>query len=288
MRTRQPAQLDTRAILAAALDAKGESQWHVNPGPDGVYRWHASALGSCTRQQILKRAAAERGEFVIETDPLESRLVFDLGHHYHALMEDGIKASPQYDLIGVEMGGHHPTLPLAALADIVYRHEGEVLIAEVKTESLYAGKHRREESWLAEDMETMTSARREHCLQMAAQAIVLEATDGPHEIETIERGWVVYISKESGEHDQQPAIIGPELRDQVYSRIEVLEACWRRYLADGTLPDLLADELKVDKRSKPPREYFAPNWLCRPRADDDPRGLYCRVRDEGMRRAGRG
>lgn len=289
MRLRQPAQLDTRAILTAALDAKGDSEWHRNPGPDGVWRWHASSLSACPRQQILKRAAAERDEFVVETDPLESRLVFELGHQAHTLLQDGIKLSPQYRLIGVEMGGHHPDMPLAALADIVYQHEDEVLICEVKTESHFAATHRREEVWLAEDMETMTAARPEHCLQMAAQALVLEATDllldePPLEIE---RGWVVYQDKETGEHDQQPVVIGDELRRHVIDRVELLEEFWRRYVADGWLPALLPDELKVDKRHKPPREYFATAWQCRPRSDTDPRGLYCRVREECMTRAGK-
>lgn len=287
MRLRQPAQLDTRAILTAALDAKGESEWHRNPGPDGVWRWHASSLAMCARQQILKRAAGELGEFTVETDPLESRLVFDLGHYYHGMLQNGLALVDDYSLIGVEIGGRHPTLPLAALADIVYAYQAEPIILEVKTESHYSGKHRREEVYVCEDNETMTAARKEHCVQIAAQAVVLEANDPLVGRPMISRGWVVYVDKETGEHDQQPVVIGPELRAHVVDRVNLLERLWARYKADGTLPELLPDELKVDKRHKPPREYFAAPGLCRPRSDSDPRGLYCRVRKECMTRAGR-
>lgn len=287
MRQRQPAQLDTRAILTAALDAKGESEWHKNPGPDGVWRWHASSLASCPRQQILKRAAAERGEFTTETDPLESRLVFDLGHYYHGLMQSGLSLSGDYQLLGTEIGGYHPTLPLAALADIVYAYKEEPLILEVKTESTYAAKHRREEVWLCEDGETMTAARKEHCVQIAAQAVVLGVRRAFGPIWAVERGWVVYVNKETGEHDQQPVVIGPELRQHVIDRVFMLEMAWSIYTADGILPGLLPDELKVDKRYRPPREYWASPGLCRPRSDSDPRGLYCRVRAECQSRAGK-
>ena len=103
----------------------------------------------------------------------------------------------------------------------------------------------------------------------------------------IDSGWVVYVDEETGEHDQQPVVIGDQLRQHVVDRVAMLERMWARYVADGTLPDLLADELKVDKRYKPPREYFATPGLCRPRSDTDPRGMYCRVREECMERAGR-
>lgn len=276
MRQRQPAQLDARAILTAALDAKGDSAWHVNPGADGIWRWHASSMWTCPRQAVLIRAATviDGAPIELEDTPLESRLTFELGHHWHALMQDGVAGLEAYELVGVEVGGWHPELPLAALADIVYRHGEQPVIAEVKSESTHAGPHRRAEAWQQGDG-TMTAARLDHARQVWSQAVVLEALGHGR----VEDAWAVYVDKDEGSVDQQPIHIGDVERQAVVDQIALLEEAWSDFLLFNQIPALLPDVVKLDKRSKPPREYLMPHGLCQPRVkDSDERGKYCRVR----------
>lgn len=277
MRTKQPAELDVKAIFTAAHDAIDAKEhmgrwaeivnaafvpddWHDTPTDDETWYWHASSLCQCPREAILKRAK-------LGTDGIrvESKNTFAIGHTYHALAQFGMELLGQYENVKTEIGGRHSSLPLAARADLIYQHEEEWYIVDWKTESSFAGKHRREEA------KDGTTARHEHQIQVTAGAMVLESPGNAH----FDRGWVVYINKESGEIDQQPVNITDDLREEVYDRLGWLETAWKAASEDGILPPMLPDEQKMGRDRKP---YMAPAWQCRPRSDTDPRGLYCQSR----------
>lgn len=286
MRKGQPAELDVRAIFTAAHDAidAGEHMdrwaeivnaafvpdgWHEQPKEGEPWFWHASSLCQCPREAILKRAK-------LATDGIrvESKNTFAIGHTYHALAQFGMELLGQYENIATEIGSRHNTLPLTARADLIYQHEDEWYIVDWKTESSFAGKHRREEATNG------TTARHEHQIQVTAGAMVLENHDNSGDLSGaqvlhFDRGWVVYINKESGEIDQQPVNITDELRFEVSKRVFDLEEAWARAANDGILPPMLPDEEKTGRDRK---KYMAPAWQCRPRSDTDGRGLYCQAR----------
>jgi hypothetical protein len=278
MRKGQPAALDVRSIFEAAHDAIEAKehmerwaeivnaafvpdQWHDAPGPEDAWYWHASSLCQCPREAILKRAK-------LATDGIrvESKNTFAIGHTYHALAQFGMELLGQYKAILTEIGGQHKTLPLAARADLTYWHEGASYIVDWKTESSFAGKHRREEATNG------TTARHEHQIQVTAGAMVLESINLA---EHTENGWIVYINKESGEIDQQPVEITDDLRREVVVRLGNLEDAWDRWTRFEALPPMLPDE---EKRGRDRKLYMATAWQCRPRSESDGRGLYCQAR----------
>lgn len=286
MRKGQPAELDCRAIFTAAHDAIDKHEhmerwaeivnaafvpdsWHEQPKEGEPWFWHASSLCQCPREAILKRAG-------LATDGLrvESKNTFAIGHTYHALAQFGMELLGQYDEIHTEIGGRHPTLPLAARADLIYQHQGEAYIVDWKTESSFAAKHRREEATNG------TAARHEHQIQVTAGAMVIENGPSQGYRPGFGRGWVVYINKESGAIDQQPVEITDELRDEVKHRLLMLENAWTAAANEGKLPPMLPDEEKTGRDRK---KYMAPAWQCRPRSDSDPRGLYCSARTASFR-----
>jgi hypothetical protein len=279
VRIGQPAALDVRSIFEAAHNAIDNHEhmdrwaeivnaafvpddWHEQPKDGEPWFWHASSLCQCPREAILKRAK-------LATDGLrvESKNTFAIGHTYHALAQFGMELLGQYEFIETEVGGRHRMLPLAARADLTYWHEHERYIVDWKTESSFAGKHRREEA------QDGTAARHEHQIQVTAGALVLEDyAQTPHRIE---RGWIVYIDKESGNIDQQPVEITDQLRNEVTERLGALETAWTLATQAGILPPMLPDEEKTGRDRK---KYMAPAWQCRPRSDTDGRGLYCQAR----------
>jgi hypothetical protein len=288
MRKGQPAALDVRQIFERAHDAIEHpntsererwaeivhaafvpDEWHDSPRDGEPWYWHASSLCQCPREAILKRAG-------LATDGLrvESKNTFAIGHTYHALAQFGMELLGQYEAIETEIGGRHPLLPLAARADLIYRHDGEDYIVDWKTESTFAGKHRREEATNG------TTARHEHQIQVTAGAMVLQEIAAVAALAEITprrftHGWVVYIDKESGAIDQQPVEITEELRREVVERIGKLEDAWERWERHHVLPPMLPDERKIGRDRKP---YMATAWQCRPRSESDPRGLYCSAR----------
>ena len=286
MRIGQPAALDVRSIFEAAHNAIDNHEhmdrwaeivnaafvpddWHEQPKDGEPWFWHASSLCQCPREAILKRAK-------LATDGLrvESKNTFAIGHTYHALAQFGMELLGQYDIIQTEIGGQHQTLPLVARADLTYRHEDDDYIVDWKTESSFAGKHRREQA------SEGTTARHEHQIQVTAGAMVLESKySGFH----FERGWVVYIDKESGNIDQQPVEITDTLRNEVTERLNALEQAWTLATQAGILPPMLLDEEKTGRDRK---KYMAPAWQCRPRSETDPRGLYCQARTACFARKG--
>jgi hypothetical protein len=282
VRKGQPAALDVRAIFTAAHEAIEHPPddaarelwaqivreafvpdgWHDKPQPGEPWYWHASALCKCVREQILKRAN-------LDTDGIrvESKNVFAIGHTYHALARYGMHILGQYEDVRTEVGGVHPRLPLAGRADLAYRFESEPVIVDWKTESEYAGKHRREEKVDG------SSARHEHRVQMTADAMILEALDPT--IPPYEHGWAVYIGKESGDIDQQHFEITGELRNEVERRVNDLDEAWGDYALLEVLPPVLPDE---EKRGRDKKAYMAAPWQCRARSDTDGRGMYCQAR----------
>ncbi len=99
-------------------------------------------------------------------------------------------------------------------------------------------------------------------------------------VEHVEDATVVYLSKDSGERDAQPALLDDRLREQVLIRVGMLEAGWDTYQQQDILPPVLQP---VDANGKPP-------WQCRAMDEDDPfsAGRYCRVRSVCMRLAAEG
>lgn len=288
MRKGQPAALDVRAIFEAAHDAIDKHEhmerwaeivnaafvpdsWHEAPKEGEPWFWHASSLCQCPREAILKRAK-------LATDGIrvESQNTFAIGHTYHALAQFGMELLGQYPEVHTEIGSKHRTLPLTARADLIYKHEDEWYIVDWKTESSFAGKHRREEATNG------TTARHEHQIQVTAGAMCLEDHDQSGDVigaplPRFDRGWVIYINKESGEIDQQPVEITAELRREVDHRLADLENAWLDAALNGILPPLLPDEEKTGRDRK---KYMAPAWQCRPRSDSDPKGLYCQARSQ--------
>lgn len=276
MRVKQPAALDVRAIFEAAHTAAeapewqeqwlgilsrafGHDTWHTDQ-PSGGWCWHASALGSCPRQQILKRAG-----LATDGTRVESLNTMSIGTLYHCWGELGmlvlsIAPNAPYTNVATEIGGYHKELNLAARADLLYRHEGYPILVDYKTEGPYASTGRRKDAKARGDK---CFAKPEHILQVTATAMVLESLGIA---ENITHGFVVYIEKSSGEIDQQLVAIDDEAREFVELGVRNLDHAWDVYSRDGVLPPRLS----------------AGHWNCRQRSESDERGMYCSSRRSCM------
>jgi hypothetical protein len=271
MRLRQPPELDLRSLFEAYFAEKRAAAEERRRSKDGIWRWHASELGSCTRQLILRRAA-------LNTDgrTLESELTFELGHRMHDTLTEAAYArarretpEPAFAVLGHDVGGDHPTLLLTGEADLVYSVDAVPMIMDLKTESNLAAPRRRQEASLAG---AKTSARWSHRLQVRAYKLIIEALHP--EWGEIAEGWVLYLNKETGDFDQQPVHLA-DMEGTVEHRLAELEDEWAR----GSLPPRLPDQHEMT-RTRPPRATgrMLPNGLCRPVSDTDPRGKYCDCR----------
>lgn len=262
----QPIGFTSEDVMRAGIKARAHDPYFDNPCSDKVWRWHASSLANCPRQQVLLRAG--RGT---DPRPLASELTMLLGTVFHREAEKWIETyamlNPKVKVVLKEVGQWHNTLNLAAKPDLLIDVEGiGLVLLDWKTEHENAAKRRSED---AREAERRTHAKPEHQVQLAATAMCLEANGyGP-----IVQGHILYVSKNSfwiGE----PAQNHVELADgllyrEVERKVHLLDRMWEQYEAHRELPDRLPDN----------------NWMCR-RADFrdtnrpgvDPHGLYCAAR----------
>lgn len=284
MRQRQPEALDVRAIFSAAHEAANDptspwkrdwndiitaafmpNDWHTRQ-PEGRYLWHASALGSCPRRQVLKRAGLDS-----DGTRVESMNTLAIGTLYHALAEMGMRVLSKqddapYQNVRTEIGGYHPTLNLAARADLVYEHKDITAVVDWKTEAPYGATMRRKDAAKRDDT---CSAKLEHIVQLTATAMVLEALGIVPE--RIDYGWIVYVEKSSGEIDQQMVALTDEARETVEMGVQALDYAWQQWAANDESTPL------GHARTLPPR-LGAGHWMCAPRSDKDERGKWCSSR----------
>jgi hypothetical protein len=276
LRQRQPAALDLRSVLAAALTARDEvpdlfalwlddaytdDGWHTPAAADEPFAHHASSLAGCGRRHVLERSGTE-----IEPTSVNSLITFEVGRHMHLLIQFGLAVCSEYELLAHEVGGS-VQLPdgavLSAHADAVYLHDGVRYLVEVKTEATYSARMRRIEAARAG---RTSSARPEHVEQVGAQALVLAAL---HPELTPDAAFVCYWEKNGGVIDQQPVLLDDELWERVLRRVRSRERMWRSW---------------TNYEGLPPRLDSWPGGLCQPRSDTDVRGKYCPVRVACLRR----
>lgn len=234
----------------------GNDEWHKEPDHD--YAQHASSLASCPRQAVLRRAHEDTDGLT-----LTSALTFEVGHAYHRLLEDFCLAyereEPRFKVLAMEAGGRHPELPLKARCDLLFSWEGKPILCDLKTEAPAAAARRRSEQ---EKYGEQFPVRAEHRIQVAAQAIVIEALMG---IPKIKEARVLYVNKVSFDCDQVPVFITEKERTAVLNLVFKHEHNWGVFKETAILPPRLeaADEV----------------WRCRPRTEADPKGIYCSCRE---------
>lgn len=254
----RPLGFTSEDVMRAGLQARPKEPWFDNPCSDGVWRWHASSLANCPRQQILLRAG--RGT---DPRPLASELTMLLGTVFHKEAEHWIETytmlNPKVRVVLKEVGQWHPDLHLAAKPDLLIEVEdvGLVLI-DWKTEHENAAKRRGED---ARNSEARTHAKPEHQLQLAATAMCLEANG----YAPIVQGHVLYVSKNSFWIDQ-PSQNHVDLSDgllykEVARKVHLLDGMWEQYEAHRELPERLDDK----------------HWMCRPQGETK-LGMYCSAR----------
>lgn len=264
-------------VLQAGLDARPASDWHSPICSDGKFRWHASALSACPRQQILKRAG-----LATDKSPLEGELTMQLGSFFHEKAEQWVKDWCQVNgkkatILSQEKGYWHHSLPLAAKEDLLLELTvgSEPYLIDFKTEHELGSKRRSEE---AKEFGRATNAKMDHQIQLMATAMCLEKTFGP-----IRAGAIWYISKNNFWIESSPVDLeDPLLRQDVEHRIDVLEKAWKACETTNVLEGLLLPD-------RMPENY----WGCRPikplpkgvKCFDVPGpGRYCRARTACMER----
>jgi len=272
---------DFREVFARGFADRNErtrSEWHIEPsideyhGDELIYHWHASAIGGCLRQQILKRAG-------LATDPptVDSEMAFEFGHAIHSAAEGFLKSDAhileavtegKWTVYNVESGGAHPVLALKAQPDAVLVRYGELCVFDYKTEAGASLKIRKDKAKVAKSKDGVSL---EHKLQVTTGAIVIEARDNLPEIK---KGMVLYISKKGDRNAwdfyREDFPITAALRKAVMTRYGELEEWWSRYEDFGTLPPRLDPEINFGA--------LGPNWRCRARDKDDDRGKHCEAR----------
>ena len=274
--------IDWRAVFERGFAERNEreaSQWHVEPSTDEyhgdelIYHWHASALGGCVRAAILKRAG-------LAPDPntVDSEMNFEFGHSIHAAAEEFLKSDTnilsgvtegEWSVYSVEAGGAHPTLPLKAKPDAVLWNGMALVVHDHKTEGGTSLRIRKANTKASGASDGVSLG---HKIQVTAGAMCTEARDG---LAQIKKGMVLYMSKREGinkwDFFTETFTITSALREAVLAKLTELEVAWNAYELSGILPPRL-----------PAEEQFyggvGPNWRCRARSADDPRGVYCASR----------
>jgi hypothetical protein len=254
----KPLGFTSEDVMRAGLKARPVDPYFHNPCSDGVWRWHASALANCPRQQILLRAG--RGT---DPRPLAGELTMMLGTTFHKQAEQWIETytllNPKVKVVLKEVGQWHDTLNLAAKPDLLLEVDGVGLVLlDWKTEHENAAKRRGED---ARESEQRTHAKPEHQLQLAATAMCLEANG----YRPIVQGHILYVSKNSfwiGEPSQNHVELSDGLLyREVERKVRMLDRMWEQHEAHRELPARLDDK----------------HWMCRPQADSK-LGLYCAAR----------
>lgn len=272
-----------RGYELAEADDNGE--WHSEPSVDEYssgeprWHWHASSIGGCVRAQILKRAG-----MAPDAATVDSEMAFAFGHTIHSAMEGFLLHSDkileeitegEWRVHSVETGGAHPTLPLKAKPDavLVHRH-GALAVMDTKTEGGSALRIRKEKLKTDDGKDGGVSLA--HKLQVTAGAMCTEARGRLPEIKT---GIMCYVSRKEGKNSwdfyREQFAITPALRKDVLARLDDLDTAWFNYESFGALPPRLEAE----------KQFYGgvgPNWRCRARSNDDPRGKFCASRSVCM------
>jgi len=264
------------ALIDAGLaqESAEEGTWHQ---PDGY--WHASSLTMCPRRNVLWQAG-----YATDGVPRSGAMNFQLGHAIHERIERWAATyaavEPRFELVCVETGGRLDDIRLAAKPDFIFRWEGELVLAEIKSERSAcpickrggAKQYRVNE---AHDEGLPTPIKKEHWVQGTASAMCLEPGLGP-----IRQGRAFYWGKNDYLLESVPfSTDDPSIRQWIWDRCLYLTDLHLKFKNQGMLPERIAPGTRDD-------------WQCRPRgardADDpaagqmDPRGLYCPARSVCM------
>lgn len=234
-------------------------EWHKEPsvGPDGVIRWywHASQLDKCPRALILQRAGLYQDDI-----SLDGHMAMEVGNTFHQLTEDFLndvnaaaKLGDNIEVISVERGGAHNTLPLRAKPDHILRCNDAVIVCDVKSEAGSAVKMRK---MAQKQTQAFDAVRPEHKRQITAGAIVAE--DLSMYEGQARTGLVVYISRQISKNKWDFSVesfeITAQMRTDVLNRIDFLEDAWEEFCASHIVPSCLPNEIRFGK--------VVPNWLC--------------------------
>src|SRR4029077_18964523 len=131
-------------IFSTAFEARrAKDDTHTEPGSDGRYCWHASAISGCTRQLILQRAG-----HATDGHRLSSLCTFEVGHAFHRLLAEGapLLEHDGYTFIASEHYMRHATIHLAGSLDLLFACRDLPIILDEKTESTYSGSNRRKDA----------------------------------------------------------------------------------------------------------------------------------------------
>lgn len=257
-----------------ALKRAEDAAQHVEPSmdDDGVVRfhWYASNLCGCVRAAVLKRAG-----WGSDPTTLNSSITFEFGHTMHRLCEAFLQSEaavtlgPNVEVIAVEQGGAHPTLPLKARPDAIFKVNGQYAVFDLKTESSFSNRMRKGE---AKSLNQSHAVRPEHQIQITAGAMVAEARGIVPERVTV--GIATYVAKAEGRNEwiwnTEWFNIDSGHRASVLRAIESLDEAWAVYERDGLLPGRLPVETKGSN-------YVLP-WRCKPVDGTSPMGKYCEAR----------
>lgn len=255
--------LDLGRIFAEGFKDRvtAADSWHIEDPENWFY--HASGLVDCDRKQVLKRMGKATDGLT-----LEAIMTFEVGHHYHRLLEEfSIKyevVEPRFRLLAVEAGGAHPSLPLKARCDLLFSWKGEPVLCDLKTESPFAKAHREEDQ---QKYGYPFAYRFEHLVQIQAQAMVIEALMELHT--PIAEGRVLYLNKSTLAVDQVPVALNKGTRALVLSRLNLMDHYWADWVGQRQLPPRLSAKSDL--------------WRCKPRSVQDDRGLYCAARSNCMK-----
>jgi hypothetical protein len=211
---------------------------------------------------------------------VDSEMAFEFGHTIHAAAEEFLKSSTKilYDVTdhewtvySVEVGGAHRTLALKAKPDaVLIDGTGNLVVHDHKTEGGTSLRIRKANTKATNASDGVSLG---HKIQVTAGAMCIESRDG---IEPpIKKGMVLYMSKQEGKNKwdffTETFTITDALRMAVLKKLIKLDLAWIVYEDFGTLPPRLPAE----------EQYYGgvgPNWRCRARSADDPRGAYCSSR----------
>jgi hypothetical protein len=270
---------DLIQLVDAGLAAEAASEWHE---PDGY--WHASALMMCPRRNVLWQAG-----YATDGNARSGAMNFQLGHAIHERIETWAhhyqSVEPRFELVNVEgqdcrtgefIVGKRDDIKLKARPDFIFRWEGELVIAEIKSERSEcpickkggAKQYRVKE---AHDEGLPTPIKKEHWVQGVASAMCYEEHYGP-----IKQGRAFYWGKNDYLLESVPfSTDAPSIRQWIVDRCKYLTNLHYAFTKLGELPARISPGTRDD-------------WQCRPRgvrdSDDpskgetDPRGLYCPAR----------
>lgn len=200
--------------------------------------WYPSDIGLCDRKSVLSRAEVPGNPFSPET--LRN---FWLGETVHNGIQSLLDGPDYWHEVGVRAVYSNGS-EIHGKIDTIYKDiNNDYEVVEYKTQRDNAFKYK-----LPKD---------NHVLQVAcymALPIVDERFPSPP---AIKRGTIVYIGKESGRTEEYIVENTKELREQVYSIFDKLEAEYQKYLRDGSLPKALPKQWTTYAGKKKLDEPFA-------------------------------